>query len=458
MRLNVADLKLNEEIPAVGLNRKRLQQVLAKVTRTQRSGSYRNELATLDNPEVIREYVKDVIEARGGEVAARKRAEIIAHAFLELTKDQQHTFFELLKNEYGVDQLAVQTAIQNFDLTSDQSTTQLRTALEPIREQLFRRFVGVDDGLAFLVTLREDLLEHKDPQFSALDSELKSLLNQCFDVGLLTLHQITWDSPAALLEKLIEYEAVHAIQSWDDLRKRLGEDRRLYAFQHPALPNDLLIFVEVALIKGLAHSIDDLLDPATEVLDTKNSDTAIFYSISNCQPGLSGVRLGDFLIKRVVSLLTSEIPSLKNFATLSPIPGFVKWLTSAIEHNDLPIFTREQQLSLNSVQAALQNPEWHQSDELKQQLEPVLSQLCFYYLTSVKRGDRISDPVANFHLSNGARIEQIQFLANTRPDGLAQSLGMMVNYRYVLDYIEENHDAYVHEGHVEISKTLLELK
>ena len=458
MRLNAENLKLSDEVPAVGLNRKRLQHVLAKVTRSERFGSYRNDLSTLDDPEIISEYVKDVIEARGGEVAARKRAEIIAHAFLELTKEQQHTFFELLKNEFGVDQLAVETAIQNFELTSEEATSELRTALEPRREQLFRRFVGVDAGLDFLVTLRADLLEHKDPQFSALDSELKSLLNQCFDVGLLTLHQITWDSPAALLEKLIEYEAVHAIQSWDDLRKRLGEDRRLYAFQHPALPNDLLIFVEIALIQGLAHSIDDLLDPATEILDNENSDTAIFYSISNCQPGLSGVRLGDFLIKRVVSLLASEIPSLKNFATLSPIPGFVKWLTSAIEDNDVPIFTREQQLSLDGVQEALRNPDWYQSEELRQQLEPVLSQLCFYYLTSVKTGDRISDPVANFHLSNGARVEQIQFLANMRSDGLAQSLGMMVNYRYVLDYIEDNHDAYVHEGHVEISKTLLELQ
>ena len=357
MRLDAENLKLNEEVPAVGLNRKRLQHVLAKVTRSERFGSYRNELSTLDDPEIISEYVKDVIEARGGEVAARKRAEIIAHAFLELTKEQQRTFFELLKNEFGVDQLAVQTAIQNFELTSEEATSQLRTALEPRREQLFRRFVGVDAGLDFLVTLRADLLEHKDPQFSALDSELKSLLNQCFDVGLLTLHQITWDSPAALLEKLIEYEAVHAIQSWDDLRKRLGEDRRLYAFQHPALPNDLLIFVEVALIQGLANSIDDLLDPATEILDNEKSDTAIFYSISNCQPGLSGVRLGDFLIKRVVSLLASEIPSLKNFATLSPIPGFVKWLTSAIEDNDVPIFTREQQLSLDGVQEALRNPD-----------------------------------------------------------------------------------------------------
>ncbi len=458
MRLNAENLKLSDEVPAVGLNRKRLQHVLAKVTRSERFGSYRNDLSTLDDPEIISEYVKDVIEARGGEVAARKRAEIIAHAFLELTKEQQHTFFELLKNEFGVDQLAVETAIQNFELTSEEATSELRTALEPRREQLFRRFVGVDAGLDFLVTLRADLLEHKDPQFSALDSELKSLLNQCFDVGLLTLHQITWDSPAALLEKLIEYEAVHAIQSWGDLRKRLGEDRRLYAFQHPALPNDLLIFVEVALIQGLAHSIDDLLDPATEILDNEKSDTAIFYSISNCQPGLSGVRLGDFLIKRVVSLLASEIPSIKNFATLSPIPGFVKWLTSAIEDNDVPIFTREQQLSLDGVQEALRNPDWYQSEELRQELEPVLSQLCFYYLTSVKRGDRISDPVANFHLSNGARVEQIQFLANTRADGLAQSLGMMVNYRYVLDYIEDNHDAYVHEGHVEISKTLLELQ
>ena len=204
MRLNAENLKLNEEVSAVGLNRKRLQHVLAKVTRSERFGSYRNELSALDDPEVINEYVKDVIEARGGEVAARKRAEIIAHAFLELTKEQQHTFFELLKNEFGVDQLAVETAIQNFELTSEEATSQLRTALEPRREQLFRRFVGVDAGLDFLVTLRADLLEHKDPQFSALDSELKSLLNQCFDVGLLTLHQITWDSPAALLEKLIE--------------------------------------------------------------------------------------------------------------------------------------------------------------------------------------------------------------------------------------------------------------
>ena len=330
----------------------------------------------------------------------------------------------------------------------------LRTALEAERELLFRRFLSVENGLAFVVGLRADLLAFNDPDLADLDVELRRLLDRWFDAGLLTLSQINWDSPASLLEKLVEYEAVHAVTSWGDLKNRLRSDRRLFAFQHPGLPNDLLIFVEVALVSGLANSVDDLLNTSAPIIDSDQTDTAIFYSISNCQDGLAGVRLGDFLIKKVVTELSREQPSLKTFATLSPIPGFRRWLEEKLEQ---PNFFDLEEETKSALQTALKNPKWGAETQVVSQLREALPKLGAHYLLLAKRGRRASDPVANFHLSNGARIERIVFGANQQDVAQDRALGMMVNYRYEISKIEDRHDAYVHDGIIDAHNDILAL-
>ncbi len=421
----------------------------------------------LDNGgiERLRVVINDVVSGRGGEVAARRRAETIAEAFLGLDDVGKLQFFTLLDEHYGVDRGDVDAAVVRLGSASeiDRSAAErhLRTTLEPARDRLFRRFLGVDSGLAFLVRLRADLRSCRaSGQLVELDQELRGLLEQWFDVGLLTLEHITWQSPAFLLEKLIDYEAVHEIASWDDLRNRLGPDRRCFAFQHPALPDDLLIFVEVALTEGLADNIVDLIDPSVPDPDPGRADTAIFYSISNCQDGLAGVRLGDFLIKRVVSQLQQELPNIRGFATLSPIPGFRPWLEELIAQES-PILAEASVLEANDprelgelLNSALVDDAWYSRPDLVNTLEAHLPRLCAVYLCEARLGNRALDPVANFHLSNGARVERLHFLANPARIGQNRALGMMVNYRYLPEQIEENHDAYSRDGFVHRSSEI----
>lgn len=422
----------------------RLRHVIKQVV-SPRSGRTKALKNFATNPDVMRSALSDAISSRGGEVAARNRSALVAAKYMTLSEDGRHSFFKILADEFGVDRQAVDDLISEFGETQDRGSVEqrLRVALEPERELLFRRFISVDDGLAFVVGLRADLLALNDPKFSEIDDELRRLLDRWFDAGLLTLTQITWDSQASLLEKLVEYEAVHAVTSWGDLKNRLRSDRRLYAFQHPGLPNDLLIFVEIALVTGLADSIDDLLDTNTPVIDSSEADTAIFYSISNCQRGLTGVRLGDFLIKRVVTELSREQHGLNNFATLSPIPGFRRWLEAAMQQ---PASLHLNKAETTAIETALENPDWGLKAETVEQLQVTLPQLCAHYLLSEKRGQRALDPVANFHLSNGARVEQIVFGANKQDTAQDRALGMMVNYRYEISKIEDRHDAYAHEG------------
>jgi len=393
----------------------------------------------------MRVAIAEAISTRGGEVAARNRAATVAAHYLTLDQQQQRRFFIILAEEFGVDRPTVDNLIRDLETCDDRGAVErkLRSALEAERELLFRRFLSVENGLAFVVGLRADLLALNDDAFIGIDEELRRLLDRWFDAGLLTLSQISWDSPASLLEKLVEYEAVHAVTSWGDLKNRLRSDRRLFAFQHPGLPNDLLIFVEVALVSGLATSVDELLDTKAPILGLETADTAIFYSISNCQDGLAGVRLGDFLIKRVVTELSREQPGLKTFATLSPIPGFRRWLENKLETQDLGCVD---EFEIKALETALQNPKWTLEQEIVAQLEVTLPKLGAQYLLSEKRGQRSIDPVANFHLSNGARVERIIFGANQQDIAQDRALGMMVNYRYEIPKIEDRHDAYVHEG------------
>lgn len=338
--------------------------------------------------------------------------------------------------------------------------------MQPPRVRLLTQFNGLPEGIHFLVNLREELLEFcsDDPDLAALEKDLKNLLVSWFDVGFLELRRITWESPASLLEKLIEYEAVHAIESWDNLKKRLDTDRRCFAFFHPRMPDEPLIFVEVALVNGMATSIQALLNEDAPVIDPNTADTAIFYSISNTQAGLSGISFGNFLIKRVVDLLTAEFKGLKAFATLSPIPGFRHWLDkqwdTPLEEDGEPTFlTPAERKTLAGLpvtsgefgkfQTLLELSGWHDNPQFVKVLKHPLTRLCAQYLVEEKRaGNRARDRVAHFHLSNGARVERVNWLANTSPEGLAQAFGLMVNYRYKLDDIEANHEAYTGEGRV----------
>jgi malonyl-CoA decarboxylase len=290
------------------------------------------------------------------------------------------------------------------------------------------------------------VLAKQDPTFAALEQDLRSLLASWFDIGFLELQRITWESPAALLEKLISYEAVHTIQSWADLKNRLEADRRCFAFFHPRMPHEPLIFVEVALVDGIAANVQKLLDEHAPLTDPGSADSAIFYSISNCQKGLAGISFGNFLIKRVADELKGELPKLRNFATLSPIPGFRKWLDRQGEDIE------------PRLAEILSNPEWHLDEALAKEAREPLSRLCAKYLLLEKdRRGRALDPVAHFHLSNGARVERLNWLGDTSPNGLRQSAGMMVNYLYKLADVEANHEAYTGEGRLAASPGLRNL-
>ncbi len=434
----------------------------------------------------LRKLIDECISDRGGEVAARRRASAIGGTYLELDDTGKQNFFRLLADEYDHDDAEVDEAIDRVLRARDDDKRRaaerhLATTLRPKRERLLRRFVGLDGGLQFLVDLREELLTHRsaDGAMSALDDDLRSVLEGWFDLALLELKRLSWDTPAALLEKLIDYEAVHAIESWDDLRGRLGPGRRCYAYIHPMMPAEPLIFVEVALTKGIADSLVRLLDHDAEPVQLDQVDTAIFYSISNCQNGLRGVSLGDLLIKRVVEELTTEQPNLKTFATLSPIPGFRTWL---IKQSTPSVPSAGEATAKNATQTSLLDPaeaefvspgdpadalyQLHQlvsqeSPPPASDLErwrPILMRLCASYLVDQRRGSRALDAVAHFHLSNGARVEQLNWRANPGQSGWMRGLGMMVNYRYLLKTIEANHDSYISESTIDRSSEVEKLR
>jgi len=296
----------------------------------------------------------------------------------------------------------------------------------------------------------------KNAEVETLSNDLKSMLSAWFDIGLLELVQIEWGSPATLLEKLIAYESVHAIRSWDDLKNRLGSDRRCFGFFHPNMPNEPLIFVQVALVEGISDNIGELLDESKPAIDPKDADTAIFYSISNAQRGLDGISFGNFLIKQVVEKLNKELPNLKTFSTLSPIPGFSNWLVEQLE-NDSDILLTPSDRKLLRQHSSLENDaallteliaHFEKKENLAQEivmtdLERPLMRLAVEFLCEAKgRQGRARDPVAHFHLSNGASIERLNWAADISSRGTKQSYGIMVNYRYRLKEIQENSSAY----------------
>jgi malonyl-CoA decarboxylase len=418
-----------------------------------------------DEPEDIASQMQACLAARGGEVSARARAAKLAAAYRGFAEAERVNFLRILAG-FDADPKAVERAIAEWTQAADgpakaAAKVRLRRALESPRVRLLTQFTAIPDGMKLLVDLRADLLRavETDPLLEALEADLKTLLTSWFDLGFLELRRIDWNSPAALLEKLIRYEAVHRIESWDDLKNRLDSDRRCYAFFHPRMPEEPLIFVEIALLKGLAGSVQALLDPKAEVMDPNQADTAIFYSINNCQRGLDGIAFGNFLIKRVVEVLGQEFRGLKQFATLSPVPGFCRWLSAREEAGDATLLTPEELAAIRNaagvppetspgaaLQLLLSRKEWPPA--LAKVLEPVLVRLCarFVAVEAGRNPKRAADPVAHFHLSNGARVERINWRGDTSAKGMRESAGLMVNYLYDPAFIEDNHEAYAGEG------------
>ncbi len=391
----------------------------------------------------VRSLMEDCLSTRGGEVSARQRAAILGELYLTLNETGRRNFLETLVDSFCVDRQQVKTTARKLLETADdksfqQTATQMREALVSPQQRLLRQFNALPEGVKFLVDLRADLLAFRasQPKFFTLDRDLKELLVSWFDVGFLSIERITWQSPAALLEKLMGYEAVHAISSWTDLHNRLESDRRCYAFFHPGMSEEPLIFIEVALVEGLATSIQDLLDESAPLTAPEEADTAIFYSISNTQQGLQGISFGPFLIKQVVTSLRQQLPKLKTFSTLSPLPGFRRWLTAYFEAAKLLKVAAKPDAIFNT-------PQWWENQQVADTLKEPLLSLCARYLNEPREKDQAPlDPVARFHLGNGARIERINWLGDISPKGMQESCGLMINYLYQLKEIEKNIEAY----------------
>jgi malonyl-CoA decarboxylase len=441
---------------------------IAESARGVLAGAPRPETSAAD-PDQLRQQMLSCLDGRGGEVTARARAADLGRTYLLLDAAGRERFLRLLAGEFDVDRDEIDRCCKALVEASsaDERTAaerRLRSALEPPRITLLRQFNALPEGVKFLVDRRAELsdLGQHDRLLAGLEEDLKRLLANWFDIGFLELKRITWESPAALLEKLMAYEAVHEIRGWTDLKNRLEADRRCFAFFHPRMPDEPLIFVEVALVAGMTGDVHALLDEAAPIGDPHSADTAIFYSISNCQRGLAGISFGDFLIKRVVDALATELPLLKVFATLSPIPGFRGWLERSTADDDLLLPAERSAIEglggegqEHDLVALLDR----QADpRIAAVLREPLLRLCARYLSHEKtRSGRALDPVAHFHLSNGARVERLNWLGDASPKGLQQSAGIMVNYLYRLSDIEANHEAYRGEGRVAASSAIRSL-
>ncbi len=390
-----------------------------------------------------------------GEANAQKVAAKLLETLHSLDRAEQLSFFEFMSVSFSPDPVAVLAAAQRYaDHPDHASLNHLFLTVEPPRQELLRRMNRTAGGTHAIVQMRERLLGHlkAHPELKSVDSDIQHVFSSWFNPGFLELHEITWSSPAILLEKIIKHESVHAIDGWDDLRRRLQPDRKCFAFFHPQLPGEPLIFVEVALVPTIAREVGPLLDKKALAIDAKKFKTAIFYSISNCQPGLKGVSLGNFLIKRVAEKIQQEIPSVKTFSTLSPIPGFTKWLDSDVKIEQFGL-TPTKRAKVEDAMKLLRakGQSWSKvlisgwsSLTVSEEEKAALMRLCFIYLTK-ETCTREGDAVAKFHLSNGAQLYNINWAADLSKKGVAQSSSLMVNYLYELDEIENNHEAFVNK-------------
>jgi malonyl-CoA decarboxylase len=386
------------------------------------------------------ELCEELLTGRGEASGVALAREIFVR-YDELKTGPRIAFFEALATRFGVDRERIDAAVDAWAREgTDEAAAELHLAAEPRRQELFRRLNLAPGGTAALVSMREDLIDalvHRD-DLSPVDQDFVHLFSSWFNRGFLVLRRIDWSTPAIVLEKIIRYEAVHQIQDWEDLRRRIDPpDRRCYAFFHPALNDEPLIFVEVAFTDGIPRAIAPILGKDGNTLAPQRADTAVFYSISNCQRGLGGVSFGSFLIKQVVEEVSREFPRLATFVTLSPAPGFAEWLARERASNN-PILLPEDLAELG----ALDQPDWWRDGAAERVKEPLLHAAATYFLSARNRSGGALDSVARFHLGNGARLEQLNPLADLSEKGLAQSHGLMVNYLYDVDEIEQNHEAY----------------
>jgi malonyl-CoA decarboxylase len=394
--------------------------------------------------------VIDLAEAllsRRGEASGVAIASKILEAYSALKPGPRIAFYEALATRFGCDTAAVETALEAYRAHPGEETAQrLHEEAEPRRQELFRRLNLAPAGTQSLVSLREDLLDvlPRRPELAVVDRDLKHLFASWFNRGFLVVRRIDWTTPAHILQKIIQYEAVHEIRDWDDLRRRLEPaDRRCFAFFHPALADEPLIFVEVALTRDIPAAIAPLLAPERAALPAAQATTAVFYSISNCQEGLRGISFGSFLIKQVAEELKRELPALDTFVTLSPVPGFRAWLERHLQDEAPAGLTGE----LREVLAHAADPGWVADPGRAGAVHGALVPAAAHYFLRAKAPDgKPIDPVARFHLGNGARLERINPGGDMSAKGLRQSLGLMVNYLYDLDALERNHEAYADAG------------
>jgi malonyl-CoA decarboxylase len=392
-----------------------------------------------------------------GEASGVALASHLLAAYRALPRAERRRFFELLATRFGPNLDAVRDAVADFQQAPDAaSAARLHVVAEPRRQELIRRMNLAPGGTPQLVRMREDLLTamNDDASLAPVDADFRHLFGSWFNRGFLALQRVDWSTPAHILEKIIRYEAVHEITSWDDLRLRLEPpDRRCFAFFHPALSGEPLIFVEVALTNEVPSSIAPLLGRARTPLTPDRATTAVFYSISNCQPGLRGISFGNFLIKQVAEDLKRELPTLNTFVTLSPLPGFCRWLSSNRRENAGSAV----ETALPSALAEIDRSDWHRAPS--RALREALSRAAVRYLFDAKdAGGKPLDAVARFHLGNGARLERLNWMGDAGDKGLAQGAGFMVNYLYDLEAVERNHEAFANHGEIVASADVQRLR
>lgn len=379
-----------------------------------------------------------------GEASGAALARDVLDAYARLPESEKAEFFQSLATDFGPDRARLAQAVEAYGRNPGAAeASNLHYLTEPRRQELFRRLNRAPGGTKDIVAMRADFLKFKraNPDLALVDADFVHLFSSWFNPGFLVLRHIDWETPANILEKIIRYEAVHQIHDWDELRRRIDpQDRRCYAFFHPALVDEPLIFVEVALTVAMPDNVQTLLAPDRQPEHARKARTAVFYSISNCQDGLAGVSFGNFLIKQVVEELRRELSRLDQFVTLSPAPGFMKWLeTSDAASPGLDAASRE----------ILNRPDWIDSPENREALRRVLEPLAAqYFLKAKNESGRPIDQVARFHLGNGARLERINWLGDRSAKGVRESATIMVNYLYDLDEIERNHEAYANKGEI----------
>ena len=441
----------------MALNVSFLQELLNTVAEQGRSLLPKG-LFGLEGEETVEGLARALVSGRG-EASGVAIARQLLMNYKELDSQERGRFFHFLADALSPDPAAIATAAQHYlDQPTSSALAALQESVESPRCELFRRLNLAPGATAELIRMREDLAAQRrsDGALYAVDHDLRTLLQTWFNRGFLVLKRIDWQTPAAILEKIIAYEAVHEIKGWDDLRRRLDPaDRRCFAFFHPSLIDEPLIFVEVALANDIPSAIGPLLAANRKVTAYAEPTTAIFYSISNCQDGLKGISFGNFLLKQVVEDLVREKPSLTTFVTLSPVPHFARWLDRVSSSEGGGIVTPADRQHL----ATLNDPNWPRDEAALTGLKATLMPLAAHYLLQAKSSDhRPVDPVARFHLGNGARLERINWLGDTSEKGLREGHGLMVNYRYEIKDIEKNHEAFADDGTVAASKAVRALQ